>query len=71
MTTLPATPTRTVEPDRRLPALGGFAPGVLRIELRRVLRNRRTLAFTLIMPASSSSSSACRRAGRTWTTAAR
>ncbi|MET7821592.1 ABC transporter permease [Micromonospora zamorensis] len=50
MTTLPATPTRTVEPDRRLPALGGFAPGVLRIELRRVLRNRRTLAFTLIMP---------------------
>lgn len=52
MTTLPATPTptRTVEPDRRLPALGGFAPAVLRIELRRVLRNRRTLAFTLIMP---------------------
>ncbi|MEV4498445.1 ABC transporter permease [Micromonospora arborensis] len=44
------TPTRAGEPDRRLPALGGFAPGALRIELRRVLRNRRTLAFTLIMP---------------------
>ncbi|MET8351823.1 MULTISPECIES: ABC transporter permease [unclassified Micromonospora] len=55
MTTLPATPAATradrpTEPDRRLPALGGFAPAVLRIELRRVLRNRRTLAFTLIMP---------------------
>ncbi|MET7865443.1 ABC transporter permease [Micromonospora taraxaci] len=50
MTTLSATPNRTAEPDRRLPALGGFSPGVLRIELRRVLRNRRTLAFTLIMP---------------------
>ncbi|MDG4805559.1 ABC transporter permease [Micromonospora sp. WMMD1120] len=48
---MPATPaTSTVHPDRRLPALGGFSLGVLRIELRRVLRNRRTLAFTLIMP---------------------
>ncbi|MFG1870460.1 ABC transporter permease [Micromonospora arborensis] len=46
-----STPTRATEPDRRLPALGGFSLGVLRIELRRVLRNRRTLAFTLIMPA--------------------
>jgi ABC-2 type transport system permease protein len=47
-----STPTRATvtEPDRRLPALGGFSPAVLRIELRRVLRNRRTLAFTLIMP---------------------
>ncbi|MET8084659.1 ABC transporter permease [Micromonospora sp. NPDC005237] len=56
MSTLPATPaaTRTdrpTQPDRRLPAMGGFAPAVLGIELRRVLRNRRTLAFTLIMPA--------------------
>ncbi|MEU7752876.1 ABC transporter permease [Micromonospora sp. NPDC049171] len=54
MTTIAPTPTptpaRAAEPDRRLPALGGFAPGVLLIELRRVLRNRRTLAFTLIMP---------------------
>ena len=53
MTTLPATTAaiRTDQPDRRLPALGGFAPAVLLIELRRVLRNRRTLVFTLIMPA--------------------
>ncbi|MEH1167117.1 ABC transporter permease [Micromonospora sp. CPCC 205539] len=51
MTTLPApAATRTDQPDRRLPALGGFSLGALRIELRRVLRNRRTLAFTLIMP---------------------
>jgi len=58
MTTQPATSAatrtnrngRSKQPDRRLPAQGGFAPGVLGIELRRVLRNRRTLAFTLIMP---------------------
>ncbi|MCO1597244.1 ABC transporter permease [Micromonospora sp. RHAY321] len=49
MTTLPATPAAT-RTDRRLPALGGFAPAVQGIELRRMLRNRRTLAFTLIMP---------------------
>ncbi|MGO4613075.1 ABC transporter permease [Nocardia sp. 2YAB30] len=31
-------------------ALGGFNLGFLRLELRRMLRNRRTLIFTLIMP---------------------
>src|SRR5690349_12468174 len=31
-------------------ALGGFSLGFLRLELRRMLRNRRTLIFTLIMP---------------------
>ena len=51
MTTSTPTLTRAAEPDRRLPALGGFAPAVLGIELRRVLRNRRTLVFTLVMPA--------------------
>lgn len=45
-TTSPARPY-----DRRPPALGGFSTAVLGIELRRVLRNRRTLMFTLIMPA--------------------
>ncbi|MEV1330614.1 ABC transporter permease [Micromonospora costi] len=52
-TALPTTaPTaRSDSAERRPPALGGFSPAVLRIELRRVLRNRRTLAFTLIMPA--------------------
>ncbi|OKI65099.1 ABC transporter permease [Micromonospora sp. CB01531] len=43
------TPARPV--DRRPPALGGFSAAVLGIEIRRVLRNRRTLMFTLIMPA--------------------
>jgi ABC-2 type transport system permease protein len=32
------------------PSLGGFSLGFLRLELRRMLRNRRTLIFTLIMP---------------------
>ncbi|WP_406105324.1 ABC transporter permease [Micromonospora globbae] len=51
-TALPTTATdRGVQADRRPPALGGFSPAALGIELRRVLRNRRTLAFTLIMPA--------------------
>jgi ABC-2 type transport system permease protein len=36
---------------RRAPRLGGFNTTVLRIELRRMLRNRRTLFFTLIFPA--------------------
>jgi len=35
---------------RRVPALGGFSPTVLRIELRRMVRNRRTIIFTLVMP---------------------
>jgi ABC-2 type transport system permease protein len=37
--------------DRRPPALGGFSTAVLAIEVRRVLRNRRTLIFILVMPA--------------------
>ncbi|NBE84698.1 ABC transporter permease [Micromonospora sp. NEAU-HG-1] len=37
--------------DRRPPALGGFSPAVLLIEMRRILRNRRTLIFTMVMPA--------------------
>jgi ABC-2 type transport system permease protein len=36
---------------RKLPALGGFSTTVLLMEIRRVLRNRRTLIFILIMPA--------------------
>ena len=35
---------------RSVPALGGFNLTMLRIELRRILRNRRTVIFTLIMP---------------------
>ncbi|KRF17243.1 hypothetical protein ASG90_08030 [Nocardioides sp. Soil797] len=36
---------------RRVPKLGGFNTTVLRIELRRMLRNKRTLIFTLVFPA--------------------
>lgn len=36
---------------RRVPPLGGFSLTLLRIELTRVLRNRRTIIFALIMPA--------------------
>lgn len=37
--------------DRRAPKLGGFSATFLRLELRRMLRNRRTAIFTLVMPA--------------------
>jgi len=36
---------------RRVPALGGFNLTLLRIELMRMLRNRRTIIFTLVLPA--------------------
>jgi ABC-2 type transport system permease protein len=36
---------------RRLPPLGGFSPALIGLELRRMLRNRRTVIFTFIMPA--------------------
>ncbi|MEU2351240.1 ABC transporter permease [Modestobacter sp. NPDC049651] len=36
--------------DRRVPPLGGFSATFLRLEIRRMLRNRRTLVFTLLMP---------------------
>ncbi|MGH9127899.1 MAG: hypothetical protein ACRDY2_02785 [Acidimicrobiales bacterium] len=35
---------------RRVPPLGGFSPGIVRLEVRRLLRNRRTLIFTMIAP---------------------
>ena len=35
---------------RRAPALGGFNLTLLGIEVRRVLRNRRTLIFAIVMP---------------------
>jgi ABC-2 type transport system permease protein len=41
----------TIDPTaRRVPALGGFNTTLVLIELRRLLRNRRTIVFTLIMP---------------------
>ena len=36
--------------ERRVPPLGGFSLTFLKLEIRRLLRNRRTLVFTLIMP---------------------
>jgi ABC-2 type transport system permease protein len=42
----------TVDPTtRRVPPLGGFNLTVLRIELSRMLRNRRTIIFTFVFPA--------------------
>lgn len=43
-----ASPTSVA--DRRTPPMGGFSAGVLRLEVRRLLRNRRTMIFTLVGP---------------------
>jgi ABC-2 type transport system permease protein len=43
--------TTTVAEPRNLPALGGLSPTFVALELRRMFRNRRTVIFTLIMPA--------------------
>lgn len=52
MTTPTTTPalTPTLSLDRKVPRAGGLNATVLRIELRRLLRNRRTVLFTLVMP---------------------
>jgi ABC-2 type transport system permease protein len=50
MTATTAT-TASASAERRVPPLGGFSTTLLRIELLRVLRNRRTMIFTLVMPA--------------------
>jgi len=39
-----------IDLDRPIPPLGGFSLAVVRIEVRRLLRNRRTIVFTLITP---------------------
>jgi len=44
------TATRIDPLERRVPPLGGLNATVLRIELRRMLRNRRTIIFTLVFP---------------------
>jgi len=41
----------TFAPTRPAARLGGFNSTLLRLELRRLLRNRRTAIFTLVMPA--------------------
>jgi len=45
------TTTTTLPIPRRLPTFGGFSPSFIGLELRRMLRNRRTVVFTLVMPA--------------------
>ena len=49
--TTAAEPAYAARAERRVPPMGGLNPTLLRIELLRVLRNRRTMIFTLIMPA--------------------
>ena len=44
--------TQSIDPSTRgVPPIGGFNLTVLGIELKRMLRNRRTIIFTLIFPA--------------------
>ena len=43
---VPATPAA-----RRVPPLGGLNATLARIELKRMLRNRRTIVFALVFPA--------------------
>ena len=52
MTTTATTPIRRAETDgaRSRRPLGGFNRTFLRIELRRLVRNRRTVFFALVMP---------------------
>jgi ABC-2 type transport system permease protein len=44
------TSTTPLSQTRQVPPLGGFNLTALRLEIRRVLRNRRTLVFILIFP---------------------
>ena len=46
----PMTATTAPCPSAAVPPLGGFSLTFLRLEIRRLLRNRRTVVFTLIMP---------------------
>ena len=36
--------------ERQPPPLGGFSPAIVRLEVRRLLRNRRTMIFALVLP---------------------
>ena len=40
----------TTVPIRRIPPLGGFNLTFLALEIRRLLRNRRTVIFTIVLP---------------------
>jgi ABC-2 type transport system permease protein len=45
-----ATTTRAGAPERAVPALGGFNSTLIRLEVRRMLRNRRTVIFSIVLP---------------------
>ncbi len=49
--TLSSSPSRPAPADRGVPPLGGFNLTFLKLEIRRTLRNRRTMFFIVIMPA--------------------
>jgi ABC-2 type transport system permease protein len=42
--------TTATIPQRRVPPMGGFNATLLRLELRRMLRNRRTVIFSVVLP---------------------
>jgi ABC-2 type transport system permease protein len=51
VSSLSTAPSGAVAPtSRTVPPLGGFNPTMLGIELKRILRNRRAVVFTLVMP---------------------
>lgn len=50
MTTATPSATPSAVPERTVPPLGGLNPTLVRLELRRMLRNRRTLIFSVVMP---------------------
>ena len=64
MTTAASTTSSSDRPDRAAGHRGRVLPDRAAIEMRRVLRNRRTLIFTWSCRPSSSCCSACRSAGR-------
>jgi ABC-2 type transport system permease protein len=49
-TSTTAPTTAAALPVRDLPRLGGFSPTLVGLELRRLLRNRRAVVFTFVMP---------------------
>jgi ABC-2 type transport system permease protein len=45
-----STATASAVPQRTVPPFGGFNTTLLRLELRRMLRNRRTVIFSVVLP---------------------
>jgi ABC-2 type transport system permease protein len=45
-----AQPALAAALERQPPPLGGFSPAIVRLEVRRLLRNRRTMILALVLP---------------------